>query len=227
MTRPQYLPRPSREEMRALPLFTSLRLGRIHQVRTSDEAEAAHAALRGARHVGFDTESKPTFAANQAHTGPHLVQLATPSAAFLFPLTDSAGLEVLREVLESGETTKVGFGLKSDRGPLHGKLGISLHNCVELAAATRRLGYRDQVGLQAAVAIVLGQYLQKSRKVTTSNWASENLTDAQCLYAANDAYASLCVYLELLRSAPQVLVAAPGGEPSAGAGAGRRRRRGR
>ena len=211
--------------MRALPRFPALPIGRIHLVRTAAEAQAAHAAMRGARHVGFDTESKPTFVVNEARTGPHLVQVATPSEAFLFPVGSGTAPHVLREVLESAETAKVGFGLKSDRGPLHEKLGVSLRNYVELAVATRRLGYKDQVGLQVAVAIVLGQYLQKSRKVSTSNWALENLTEAQCLYAANDAYASLCVYLELLKSAPEVLAAAPAEASPDTPERGRRRRR--
>jgi ribonuclease D len=34
----------------------------------------------------------------------------------------------------------------------------------------------------------------KSRKATTSNWANPRLTDAQLIYAANDAYAALRVF---------------------------------
>ncbi|MDP1657874.1 MAG: hypothetical protein Q8L73_00810 [Methylotenera sp.] len=38
-----------------------------------------------------------------------------------------------------------------------------------------------------------------------SNWAAKALSDRQLLYAADDAYASLCVYHELVRIAPHVL----------------------
>ncbi|MFI3185618.1 MAG: hypothetical protein QX198_06515, partial [Methylococcaceae bacterium] len=62
-----------------------------------------------------------------------------------------------------------------------------------------------------AVAIVLGQYLQKSKTLTTSNWAAKILSDHQQLYAANDAYASLCVYHELVSIAPHVLTPAQQG----------------
>ncbi|MFZ2406718.1 MAG: 3'-5' exonuclease, partial [Methylobacter sp.] len=141
----------------------------------------------------------------QPKTGPHLVQIATEQYAFLFTLDYSPGNELLSEIIRSDKIVKVGFGLKSDRGPLYNKLGATLHPIIELSAAVRRLGYKQQVGVQVAVAVVLGQYLQKAKKLTTSNWAAKTLSDCQLLYAANDAYASLCVYHELLRIAPQVL----------------------
>lgn len=205
MQMPEYLERPTKEAMRALPPFRGLPLERISLVRTEREAALAHEQIHAAGHVGFDTESKPTFFTHQLQTGPHLVQIATPSQAFLFATDSGAGAQVLREIIASEAIVKVGFGLKGDGGPILSKLGVVLHQLVELSAATRRLGFKQQVGLQTAVAVVLGQYLQKSKKVTTSNWASKNLSAAQLLYAANDAYASLCVYLQLLKVAPRVL----------------------
>ena len=47
------------------------------------------------------------------------------------------------------------------------------------------------------MAIVLGRRLQKSRKMTTSNWALPTLSPGQLQYAADDAHASLAVYLAL------------------------------
>jgi len=40
---------------------------------------------------------------------------------------------------------------------------------------------------------VLQRSFRKSKRVTTSNWAAEELTRAQLLYAANDAFAALQV----------------------------------
>lgn len=194
--------------MRELPPFNGLSLQHIHLVNTADEANFAYDELINATHVGFDTESKPTFMADQPATGPHIVQLATPKHAFLFTADPSPGNELLAEITQSETIIKVGFGLKSDRGPLQNKLGVTLRATIELSAAVKRLGYRQQVGLQAAVAVVLGQYLPKSRKITLSNWAANPLSSAQQLYAANDAYASLRVYLALTRMAPQLLVLA-------------------
>jgi hypothetical protein len=70
------------------------------------------------------------------------------------------------------------------------------------------------MGAKAAVAIVLGQRLQKSKSVTTSNWASAELKPNQLLYAANDAYAALCVFRAL--GSPYAPTESPTPNPSSG-----------
>ncbi len=204
----EYLARPTKEAIRSLPRFVGLPIERVRLVRTDEEMRFAHDEISKERHTGFDTESKPRFIADQPQTGPHLIQIATLNYAFLFPTDGRADVPALKELLEAEEILKVGFGLKSDRDPIRTKLGVELHPFAELSVAVRRLGYKQPVGLQAAVALVLGQYLQKSKKITTSNWGAKNLSAAQLLYAGNDAYASLCVYLELAKSAPHVLLTA-------------------
>ncbi|MFD1008196.1 MULTISPECIES: 3'-5' exonuclease [Oceanisphaera] len=205
----QYLERPSKDVMRQLPAFSGLPSSHIHLVESTEEVSFAQARLSNCTHLGFDTESKPTFMVGEASTGPHLVQLATPEHAFLFRAhhlaSNGAAHQLLADILQSPQIMKVGFGLKSDRGPVLRKFGIELSATQELSGAVKRLGYKQQVGLQAAVAIVLGEYLPKSRKVTLSNWAGASLSSAQQSYAANDAYASLRVYLALRRTAPQLL----------------------
>ncbi|MBM7457109.1 ribonuclease D [Oceanisphaera litoralis] len=201
----QYLERPTKNDMRELPEFSGLPLDNIHLVESAEQVSFARAQLGNCTHVGFDTESKPTFMAGEASTGPHVVQLASPEHAFLFTAKHLAGHALMSEILQSDQIIKVGFGLKSDRGPIQRLLGVGLRTTIELSVAVKRLGYRQQVGLQAAVAIVLGEYLPKSRKVTLSNWAAASLSPAQQSYAANDAYASLRVYLALARTAPQLL----------------------
>ena len=42
--------------------------------------------------------------------------------------------------------------------------------------------------------MLFNRKLNKSKSVTTSNWAQRELSDRQLLYAANDAYAALQVY---------------------------------
>jgi ribonuclease D len=201
-TRHTFLERPSREAIDAMPAFTGLPQVAVCLVETAEQAALAGQALSQAHVLGFDTESKPNFLPDQPKTGPHLIQIATPEQAFLFRAEGGAGLEVLREVLESTRVLKVGFGLSNDRGPLSAKLRIRLRHTLDLCPVVRRLGYRQKVGLQAAVAIVLGQRLPKSKSVQTSNWAAKVLTPAQRVYAANDAYAGLKVYEQLLRDHP-------------------------
>jgi hypothetical protein len=52
------------------------------------------------------------------------------------------------------------------------------------------------------VARYFGQRMQKSRKVTTSNWANPRLSERQILYAANDAQVALRVYRAALLADP-------------------------
>ena len=106
-------------------------------------------------------------------------------------------LPFLKAVIESQDIVKVGFGLKSDGGSLLRSLGIKVGALVELTETLRALRYKHALGAKAAVAIVLGQRLQKSKSATTSNWASPTLKPSQLLYAANDAYAALSVFLAL------------------------------
>ena len=67
--------------------------------------------------------------------------------------------------------------------------------------AFRQLGYRDPVGAKSGVPILFNRKLQKSKSVTTSNWAATKLSSSQLLYAANDAYSALLVWQELQKRA--------------------------
>ena len=72
-----YLARPTKEAIRSLPRFMGLPIERVRLVRTDDEMRFAYDEIRKLSHVGFDTESKPRFIANQPESGPHLIQIAT------------------------------------------------------------------------------------------------------------------------------------------------------
>ncbi len=197
------LQRPSREAIALMPEFVGLPLERIHLVRDEAQAARAQEALVRAGHVGFDTESRPVFVRGQPNEGPHVVQLATPEEAFLVQVGPGMPVEFLRAVLESDEIVKVGFGLRSDRAPLLAKTGIELGAAVDIGRRLREAGYRHDVGLKVAVAIVLGQRMRKPKSATTSNWALPRLRPAQLLYAANAAYASLMVFQRLAGGAAE------------------------
>jgi len=193
-TDPEFRERPTREEVERLPPFVGLPLARIQVLRSPAQFEAARQAIAQARFVGFDTESRPTFTKDAVRSGPHVIQFALRDSAFIVQLNDSVPFAFLKEVIESQEIVKVGFGLRSDRGPLHARLGLQLGATVELSHLLRSLRFRSELGVKAAVAVVLGQRMQKQKSVTTSNWALPELTPKQLVYAANDAYAALEVF---------------------------------
>jgi RNA polymerase sigma factor for flagellar operon FliA len=177
-----------------LPDYPGITLAQVTLVNTPELAAAAQAVLLATDAVGFDTESKPTFLKGEVSTGPHLVQLATDDHCWLFTIARGGDHAALRAILESPTVLKVGLGLGNDRSALHARLGINLHNVLDLGEKLRGAGHRGTVGAKVAVAHFFGQRLQKSKKTGTSNWASRTLSERQLLYAANDAHVALRLY---------------------------------
>ena len=185
------------EAIALLEPFERLGLDRVRLVGTAAEAEAAAAHLVQAEAWGFDTESRPTFVAGEASEGPHVVQLATLDTAYIFQLHDRECRAVAGELLAARGIVKAGFGLGDDRRRIRHKLGIEPQEVLDLDSVLRQRGYRRQMGIKAAVAVLFNRRYLKSRKATTSNWANRRLSESQLLYAANDAWAALKVYYAL------------------------------
>ncbi|MDB5826887.1 MAG: 3-5 exonuclease [Variovorax sp.] len=185
---------PEREQIALLAPFDGLDLQDIVVVETVDDAARAAAELLAAGIVGFDTESKPTFAKNEVNTGPHLVQFSTMTTAYLFQLHRTDCVPTVQMLIASTALLKVGFGLSTDLTLIRNRLDVEPRAVFDIDNEFRRRGYRKSVGVKTAVALVFDRRFMKSRKATTSNWANKQLTDAQVRYAANDAYASIRVY---------------------------------
>lgn len=178
-----------------LPPYQGIKLADIRLVQSSADAAVALDALLAADVIGFDTESKPTFQKGETSNGPHLIQLATDHTAYLFQIgaSPAPAFDVLKAILESSVTLKVGFGLSDDVKRLRNKLGITTAGVLDLSVALRD-GQRNDLGAKTAVAKYFGLHLQKSKKISTTNWANPRLTERQILYAADDAQVALRVY---------------------------------
>ena len=92
---------------------------------------------------------------------------------------------------------KAGFGLGDDRKRILHKLNVEPQEVLELNAVFRERGYRKDMGVKGAVAVLFNQRFIKSKKAATSNWANARLSESQLLYAANDAYAAIRVWHQL------------------------------
>ena len=194
------LPVPTSEELALLPPFERLDLERIALVANGAQARQAADVLLQASAWGFDTESKPTFQAGEVSQGPHVIQLATLHQAFVFQLHDAECRALAGELLAREGVVKAGFGLREDRRRIVNKLGVEPRELLDLDGVFRQRGYRRHMGIKAAVAVTFGQRLQKSKSASTSNWAQRQLTPAQLLYAANDAWVALRVYHALAQT---------------------------
>lgn len=190
MTLRETRPTPSREEIDALPPFPALGLDRITVIRSGAEAAEAAAALQDQPVWGFDTESRPTFLKEQVSDGPHVVQLASLQRAWVFLLHDPACRLRVAELLAHTGHHKAGFGLRDDRLRIRARLGVEPEGVLELNTVFRERGYRKDMGVKAAVAVLFGQRFAKSKKAATSNWSARTLSESQILYAANDAWAA-------------------------------------
>jgi ribonuclease D len=181
------------EQDELLPPYDGISIDDVRIVKSDRDTADALAVLSRADVLGFDTESKPTFLKGEVSTGPHLVQLATDEAAYLFQIGAAPAVELLKAVLESNTILKVGFGLSDDVKRLRAKLGIDARHVLDLSTALRR-GERNTLGAKTAVARYFGQRLQKSKRITTTNWALPRLSEKQILYAADDAHVALRIY---------------------------------
>jgi hypothetical protein len=184
---------PNKEEIALMEPFIGLPLDRVHLPTTQEGYAAATAEIMAAGIVGFDTESKPTFAAGDVSDGPHVLQFALHDKAYLFQTHRKDCYPFLIDMLQSPQLLKIGFGLSSDGKHIRNKLGIQPGGLVDLNQVFSKDGFQKEMGVRSAVAQMFKQRFLKSRKVTTSNWALHELNDQQMLYAANDAYAALRV----------------------------------
>lgn len=201
--RPEPRPRlevPPAEAILAMPPFPRIDPSRIRLVATPADADAAYPLLAASAHLGFDTESKPTFVRGERSDGPHVVQFATLEQAFVFQLHVARATEVVASLLSSAAVTKVGFGLDGDKTQIRGKLGIEPVAVLDLDTIFRAQGYRKSIGVKAAVAVLFNRRLMKSKRIGTSNWSSRRLDDRQLQYAANDAWAAIQVHAALVRA---------------------------
>ncbi|WP_382158563.1 3'-5' exonuclease [Hydrogenophaga sp. ANAO-22] len=194
MTSREHHPTPSKDEIALLAPFEQLRLDRITLVNTAAQAREACAALRDHRAWGFDTESKPTFFKDQVSDGPHIVQLATLQHAWVFQLHEPDCRAQVAALLADGGHTKAGFGLGDDTRRIVAKLGVEPGGVLELNTVFRERGYRKDMGVKGAIAVLFNQRFIKSKKAATSNWANPRLTEAQLIYAANDAWGAMRVH---------------------------------
>jgi ribonuclease D len=196
------LPTPDKDAIALLEPFDRLDMAHIRVVSSAAEADAALVALQDASVLGFDTESKPTFARHEVSDGPHIVQFSTGQTGFIFQLQDSHCRTVVARLLADANIIKAGFGLGDDRKRIIHKLGVDPQSVLDLNHVFHARGYRKDMGVKGAVAVLFNRRFLKSKKAATSNWALPRLSESQQIYAANDAYAALRVYEALTPGAP-------------------------
>ncbi len=188
---------PTSEEIACLPWFEELSQEQIVVISTPEKARRAFELLIKEKVVGFDTESKPTFIKGQISQGPHVVQFATENRAYVFLLQQADCRRIVGNLIKSSALKKVGFGLKDDLKRIQSKLHVWPQSVLDLETLFTARGFGRGVGVKVAVALIFKRRFKKSKKTSTSNWASPFLSPQQIRYAANDAFAAIKVYRAL------------------------------
>lgn len=149
--------------------------------------------------VGFDTESRPSFVKGCAYPI-SIVQLSTPSTAYIIKLRHTGFTRVLADFFESS-IEKIGVGIKDDIRKLILEHRFKPSSFVDLSEVAKSKGYK-KTSLRVLSARYLEQRIVKSAQKT--NWARNHLTDAQLRYAATDAWVCLLIR-PLLENDPGII----------------------
>ena len=157
----------------------------------------AMAYLRSQKVIGFDTETRPTFSQDQPRYGVALLQLSGPDKAFLFRINKMGMHRRLCNLLASDKVIKVGAAIHDDIRTLCKKREFVPANFVDLQKIVCEWGIRDK-SVKKMAGIILGFRVSKTQQL--SNWEAERLSDAQCKYAATDAWVCREMYIKLMAS---------------------------
>mmetsp|Transcript_29430 Transcript_29430/g.67136 ORF Transcript_29430/g.67136 Transcript_29430/m.67136 type:complete len:354 (-) Transcript_29430:1064-2125(-) len=174
------------------------------------ELSVSQRKMRGSSHqfrfLGFDTETKPKFHKGGGNHPPALLQLGTPTSAYLIRLRcegmkqgHSVMTEDLVNLLSDPSIIKVGVGIRSDATELN---RVYNNCCGDLCSyqdlmplSKLRYPKLTRRGLRNLTATVLRRNLPKSCQM--SNWERQ-LSESMITYAAADALVSLDLLNDLI-----------------------------
>ncbi|MBQ7222413.1 MAG: 3'-5' exonuclease domain-containing protein 2 [Bacteroidales bacterium] len=153
--------------------------------------------LSSCRMIGFDTETKPVFQHHVPHNPTALLQLSSETNAYIFRLTKIGMPKELVKLMTSKTITKIGAAVWDDIRGLNHYSHFEAQRFMDLQSFAENYGIKDK-SVKKLTAIILGRKVSKAQQL--SNWESPELTQAQLLYAATDAWVCLVMYKKLLAS---------------------------
>ena len=149
--------------------------------------------LLGSDLLGFDTETKPNFKKGRKNTV-SLIQLSNEDIACLFRINKIGIPEDLIRLLSDPSVIKAGVAVHDDIRFLKGVKKFIPDGFIDLQGFVKDYGIQSS-GLKKLAAIVLGYRISKRQQVT--DWEADQLTEAQQIYAATDAWVCHQIYKKL------------------------------
>ena len=138
-------------------------------------------------HLGFDTETRPSFRKGEKHP-PALVQLALDERVYVVQLKKAGFGDPLMALLAGPGILKLGVGIRDDLKALQEMRPFDPGGFVDLGELARRQDIAER-GVRSLALRFLGGRISKGAQ--TSNWAAASLTERQLRYAATDAWVCL------------------------------------
>jgi ribonuclease D len=187
----QYQPTITKEAIAELPVVAFE--GEIVVVDTPELLAEACKYLLKQPILGFDTESRPSFQKGVVNRIA-LLQLSTVDRCYLFRLCKIRLDKSILKILENRNITKIGLSVDGDIRELSTLGRFRPKGFVDLQKIVGGYGIQE-LSLLKIVAIVLGRRISKAQRL--SNWEAVQLTEAQRVYAATDAWVCTEIYNRL------------------------------
>ncbi|MGD0755233.1 MAG: 3'-5' exonuclease [Bacteroidales bacterium] len=151
--------------------------------------------------LGFDTETRPTFKKGRKNSV-SLIQLSTGDLACLFRINKIGIPDELADLLSDPSVVKAGVAVHDDIRFLKGVRKFTPQGFIDLQNFVKDFGIQSS-GLKKLTAIVLGFRISKRQQVT--DWEAGQLTEAQQIYAATDAWVCHQIYKRLVNGSEKIL----------------------
>jgi ribonuclease D len=151
--------------------------------------------------IGFDTETRPTFKKGRKNAV-SLIQLSTGELACLFRINKIGIPNELVDLLSDPAVIKAGVAVHDDIRFLKGVRKFAPEGFVDLQTLVKDFGIQSS-GLKKLAAIVLGFRISKRQQVT--DWEADQLSEAQQIYAATDAWVCHQIYKKLVNGSEKIL----------------------
>ncbi len=184
----KFAPTITKEALAALPPLSFG--GQIVVIDRPEQIDAACDELLGESQIGFDTESRPAFRRGVVNRIA-LLQLSTATKCYLFRLNKIRLDKAILKILESNRITKVGLSVTGDIRELETLRRFRPRGFVDLQSLVPAHGI-EELSLVKIAAITLGHRISKAQRL--SNWEAVQLTEAQKIYAATDAWVCLSIH---------------------------------
>lgn len=168
--------------------------GEIILVETEEQSIKACEMLDSYIYIGFDTESKPTFKKG-IKSKLSLIQLALDDVCYLFRVSKMKNIpNELINLFNNEKKVFIGLSIKDDLQKIRTKATVNSSNFIELQDVVKKMNLEEQ-SLKKIYARLFSKKISKKQQL--SNWNNSNLSEAQKIYAATDAWACLKIYNKL------------------------------